>query len=69
MKKILSIEQETFKTQIDQLLWRAEGKYVLIKKNRVIGVYESKLDAISEGYNRFGNVPFLVKEVTRFDIF
>ena len=47
----------------EQLLATAEGKFVLIRGHEVSGVYNSTMDAITAGYQRFGNVPFLVKQV------
>ena len=34
----------------------------------VAEVYESQMDAINEGYRRFGNVPFLVKHILKVEV-
>lgn len=65
MGQVLDTELKTYEQHRDQLLGRAEGKYVLIRNEQVIGVYESKMDAIAQGYQKFGNVPFLVKQVVK----
>jgi hypothetical protein len=61
----LETEIKTYEKQRDRLLGAWEGKYVLIHGDEVIGAYASKMDAIMLGYQKFGNVPFLVKQVLR----
>jgi hypothetical protein len=61
----LETELKTYEQHRDRLLGKQEGKYVLIHKDQVIGVYDSKMDAIAQGYHQFGNVPFLVKQVLK----
>lgn len=65
MPDLLDTELKTYEQQRDRLLGTYEGKYVLIHGNEVVGAYTSKMDAIMLGYQRFGNVPFLVKQVLR----
>lgn len=43
------------------------GRFVLIKGRKVLGFYDTKVDAIDEGYKSFGNVPFFVHKVAEFD--
>lgn len=31
----------------------------------MVGIYDSKMDAIAQGYQKFGNVPFLVKQILK----
>ena len=40
-----------------------EGEHVLIKGGAVTGFYPTRNAALTEGYRRFGRVPFLVKQV------
>ena len=66
--KVLAEELETFEcNKLGLLKDGNEGKFVLIKGSNVIGVFESDLDAIYRGYEKLGNVPFLVKEVTQIE--
>ncbi len=65
MALILDSEMKTYEGNRDQLLAKAEGKFVLIRNDQVVGIYESKMDAIGQGYRQFGNVPFLVKQIVR----
>jgi hypothetical protein len=61
-------ELETFERHKAELLGSDEGKYVLIKGSEVIGVFESSMDAVGQGYERFGNVPFLVKQIVEVEL-
>jgi hypothetical protein len=56
-------ELETYEDAKEKLLAESKGKFVLIKGSEIIGVYTSQEDALAEGYKRFGNKEFLVKEV------
>jgi hypothetical protein len=64
---ILDAEIKTYEQNLDHLLATAEGKFVLIYDSRMIGIYDSKMDAIAAGYQQFGNVPFLVKQILRIE--
>jgi len=65
----MPLEQElrTYEKEKARLLLEAKGKFVLIKGNEIIGVYAAKEDALIEGYKRFGNTEFLVKEITEIE--
>lgn len=65
MGVLLETELKTYERHRDHLLGTAEGKFVLISNEQVIGVYDSKMDAITQGYQKVGNVPFLVKQVVK----
>lgn len=65
----MSLEQElkTYEENKERLLSEAKGKFVLIKGDKIIGIYVSQEDALAEGYKRFGNEEFLVKEITEIE--
>ena len=65
MALILDAELKTYEQNRDRLLDIAEGKFVLIHNSQVIGIYDSKMDAVTAGYQLFGNVPFLVKQIVK----
>lgn len=65
MEQVLETELKTYEQHRDHLLGTDEGKFVLIRDNKVIGIYDSKMDAIAQGYQQFGNVPFLVKQIVK----
>jgi len=39
------------------------GGFVVIKDDEVFGVWNDRLDALKEGVEKYGNVPFLVKDI------
>jgi hypothetical protein len=59
----LATELATYERHRDELVGSSLGRYVLIHVEDVVAVYHDEVDAINEGYRRFGNVPFLVKHV------
>lgn len=63
MVEMLKKELETYKAQKSKLIGKSEGKFALIKDDKVIDVFDTKIDAIRQGYERFGNVSFLVKQI------
>jgi hypothetical protein len=64
----LSREVAYFDAHRDELLNEAAGKYALVKGDSLAGTYESEIDAIRAGYERFGNDAFLVKQIVPVDI-
>ncbi len=63
MPSMLMQELETYRRERERLLSRARGKYVLISKEKVLGVFDTEQDAIRQGYQQLGNVPFLTKQI------
>jgi hypothetical protein len=67
MATLLDTELRTYEKNRETLLGSADGKFALIKMDRVVGVYDSKMDAITQGYLQLGNVPFLVKQIVKIE--
>lgn len=65
---LLEAEIQTYERHREELLGTAEGKFVLVHHGGVVGVYDTKHDAITEGYRQLGNVPFLVKQVLNVEV-
>jgi hypothetical protein len=65
MNDILSVELKTFTNNLDSLLGSHAGKFVLIHGDKVLGTFDSNMDAIAWGYKELGNVPFLVKQIVK----
>ncbi len=63
MTALLEQELATYQAQKNNLVGKARGKFVLIKNDQIIGIFDNRMDAIRQGYERFGNVPFLTKEI------
>jgi hypothetical protein len=64
----LQAELDTFESLRMTLVDRAPGKYALVKRNDLVDTFETELEAIREGYRRFGNEPFLVKHIVEADV-
>ena len=60
---ILAKERATFEEKKPELLGTSEGRWALVYGSDVVGTYDSSQDAIRDGYSRFGNVAFLVKQI------
>jgi uncharacterized protein DUF5678 len=59
----LEQELQTFHEQKGHLLEKYRDRYVLIKGDEIVADFESRGDALREGYKRFGREAFLVKKV------
>ena len=64
----LEAELQYFNEHRAEFLEQAAGKFALIKGDRLIGMFDSETNAIRNGYQKLGNVPFLVRQVTEVDI-
>jgi hypothetical protein len=65
----LEQELQTFHEQKDHLLEQYKDRYVLIKGGEVVADFESRGDALREGYKRYGHEAFLVKKVEEVNSF
>lgn len=63
MGNVLSKEIETYQKNKQKLLKESSGKFVLIKGEEIINVFDTSADAIKVGIDKFGNTPFLVKQI------
>lgn len=59
----LAQEMSTYRDLLPDLMRSQEGQYVLIKGSGVVGVFRDRSEALREGYQRFGVVPFLVRQI------
>ena len=64
----LSTEPKVYEASLQNLLGTAEGKFVLIHGDEIAGPFDNQMDAIAAGYAKFGNVPFLVKQIVKVDV-
>lgn len=67
MTEILSTELKTYEENFESLVGTSEGKYVVIHKDRILGTFDTQLDAVKWGYRELGNVPFLVKQIVKIE--
>ena len=63
----LDQEQAVYDANLSRWLPEHEGEFVLIKGDTVDGFYESRDEALTAGYARFGIGPLLVKRVSPFE--
>lgn len=68
MVETLKDELRTFESRRDELMGTSLGRWVLIHDGDLVGAFETQADAINIGYQRFGNVPFLVKQVVPVEV-
>ena len=61
----LAEETRTYEANVAQWAEAHAGEFVLIRGTDVVGFYETSDQALSAGYQRFGIVPFFVKQVSR----
>lgn len=61
---ILEKEWAAYEAAKPSLLPQELGKLVLIRDGQVVDTFVAELDAVKAGYEKFGNVPFLVHKVT-----
>ena len=61
--ELFETELGVFHERLDEWLTRDIGRFALIKDSEVRGPYDTQNDAISVGYETYGNVPFLTKEI------
>ena len=67
MPQLLDPELKTFERHRDELLGKAEGQFVLIHRDQIVGIFDTQNDAIQHGYRALGNTPFLVKQVLKIE--
>ena len=58
-------ELEAYRRMEEELLREHEGKVVLIKDGKLVGVYDSEEEAFRAALEKFGPVPVLIKRVRR----
>jgi len=58
-------ELEYYKANKEELLKHHENQFVVIKGEEFAGAYTSDIEAYKAGLQKFGNVPFLTKQVTK----
>jgi hypothetical protein len=62
MPKAFETELATYNRKLNELLADV-GRFVLIKDEDVVGIYDSYKDAVEAGYAQFKLAPFFVKQI------
>jgi hypothetical protein len=63
----LQTELEYFEKHKAEYLERYKGQFVLIKGEKFAGTFTTEAEAYKAGLERFGNEPFLIKQVLEDD--
>ncbi len=58
-------ENKTYADAKDKLVAEAEGQFVVVKGENILGPYSTYGAAYEQGLKMFGKPPFLVKQVLR----
>ena len=62
----LNTEQALYEKEKERLLAEGEGKYVVIKGDKLLNFFDTEEDALKAGYAQFGaEDPFLIRKVSR----
>jgi hypothetical protein len=62
---MLEIELKIFEESKAQLkVENPSGGFVVIKDEKILGVWNDRQDALRAGIKEYGNVPFLVKSIS-----
>jgi hypothetical protein len=64
-KDFFNEEIATFEENKDRLLEEGEGKFVLIKWNKIAGIYSSTADWVQAWIQIFWRVPMLVRKIEK----
>jgi hypothetical protein len=64
---VLETEVEFYNSQKKDWLRHYEGKFALIKGRELLGTYTTWQEAFSDGVQKLGNVPFLIRQVQEKD--
>lgn len=60
---VLLKETRFFESKLPELVKSDIGRFVLIKGEILVDVFESQFDAIKAGYEKFKGEPFFVKQI------
>lgn len=58
-------ELEYYNSHKEDLLIHHENQFVLIESDKLIGSFTTEAEAYKAGIEKFGNVPFFIKQVVR----
>jgi len=65
MAKTPDIEVKTFRKNRDNLLLKHEGKFVLIKGNNIIDIYNTYKEALKVAKERYNEDKFMIFKISR----
>lgn len=60
---MLERERDFFEVHRDRWLAECPGRFVVVHEDELVGVFATQSEALSEGAQRFGLSPFLVRRI------
>jgi len=64
----LAVEYDFYRKEAGRLLAEGhEGRWILIKKTQIIGIWDTRDEAMKEGYNRFVGQSFYVQQILEWE--
>jgi hypothetical protein len=63
MSTALELDTKAYRRLLPSLLAEHRGKYVLIRAADQVQVFDTRDEALAEGYRRFKRAPFFVNEI------
>ena len=54
-----------FQENLDELINKHQGKFVLIREQKIVGYFDSSKDALADGKKRFPDGIFSIQEITK----
>lgn len=64
-KGILDVEINSFMVNLPEMLEKHENMWTIFKGRDSLGFWYDERDAINEGYEKYGNEPFLLRKVSK----
>lgn len=61
--KLLQKELEVYKRRLPELRLQ-QGKYVVIKGDELLSIFDTYSDALTAAYKKYGLAPFLLKQIS-----
>ncbi len=65
MQYVLKKELKFFERNKSRFIKKYPGQYVLIKDNNLQGSYSTEEEAYKAGIEKFGNTPFMIRQVLK----
>lgn len=62
-KRIFAEERAVYEASKSQLLAQHQGKFALILGGEIAGVFDTDINALQAGYEKFGPVPLFIQQI------
>jgi hypothetical protein len=63
IEMLFTKEITAYEMKKSQLLAEHLGKYALVHESDVIGVFDTEMNALQAGYQRFGPIPLFIQQI------